>query len=197
MPVSERCFARGLRGRHKERVYQQIANDEWVISAPSDPEAPYEAAIPIYEMKERFIEIFAIDTDCVVCVIEILSPANKTPGTARKEYLNKQHSLLETDTHLLEIDLLRAGAWTVAAPEEAAREKIGEADYVFCLYWADTSRLQSWGRTVREVLPRKLLIPLTNGASDVLLDLQAAFDEADEAWANTLLQTIGLRPTPE
>ena len=53
----------------------------------------------------------------MVTTIEVLSPRNKTAGSeGRKLYRQKQREILSSDTHLLEIDLLRAGQHTVAAP---------------------------------------------------------------------------------
>ncbi len=45
----------------------------------------------------------------VVTVLEILSPTNKAPGRGRIDYLSKRTDLLESETNLVEIDLLRAG----------------------------------------------------------------------------------------
>ncbi|MGH3577865.1 MAG: DUF4058 family protein, partial [Mycobacterium sp.] len=50
-------------------------------------------------------------------VIEVLSPANKAAGSeGRRLYLAKQRQLLESQTHLLEIDVLRQGEHTAAPP---------------------------------------------------------------------------------
>ena len=42
-------------------------------------------------------------------MIELLSPANKTPGPDREQYLAKRMELLNGPVHLVEIDLLRGG----------------------------------------------------------------------------------------
>src|SRR5439155_12444334 len=68
----------------------------------------------------------------VVTVVELLSPANKTPGPGRTAYLTKQWQVLESECHLLEIDLLRGGRHTLAVPEAHARA-LGAHDYLICL----------------------------------------------------------------
>ena len=45
----------------------------------------------------------------LVTLIEILSPSNKRRGPDREAYRAKQREVLESDAHLIEIDLLRSG----------------------------------------------------------------------------------------
>jgi hypothetical protein len=61
--------------------------------------------------RERFVEIHQGATDPrLVTVVEVLSPANKRPGShGRGQYLQKRQSCLLGDVNLLEIDLLRGG----------------------------------------------------------------------------------------
>lgn len=61
------------------------------------------------EIKEGYIEIRETATRRVITVIELLSPANKRSGEGRKQYLKKRHTVLESETHFVEIDLLRKG----------------------------------------------------------------------------------------
>lgn len=66
--------------------------------------------LPMAEtVREVFLEIREVGTDRVVTVVEILSPTNKQPGPGRRDYEQKRLNLLGTLTHLVEIDLLRAG----------------------------------------------------------------------------------------
>lgn len=59
------------------------------------------------ELTERFLEIRKVVTHQVITAIEILSPKNKQ-GDGRKRYLKKRQTVLQSATHLIEIDLLRA-----------------------------------------------------------------------------------------
>lgn len=52
----------------------------------------------------------------VVAVIEVVSPSNKCPGPGRDAYLAKQREIMGSTSHLIEIDLLRAGEHVVSVP---------------------------------------------------------------------------------
>ena len=58
---------------------------------------------------ERYLEIREVATGKVVTVIEILSPKNKRPGEGRNQYLSKRTKILKSNSHLVELDFLRAG----------------------------------------------------------------------------------------
>ena len=76
-------------------------------------EAPPRVATVLLPMpdvvRERYLEIRAVENDRVVTVVEILSPTNKQPGKGRRLYERKRLALMATRTHLVEIDLLRGG----------------------------------------------------------------------------------------
>ena len=76
--------------------------------------------MPHDERREIFVEIRTKapdDQERVVTTIEVLSLANKTPGEKGRDlYLRKQREVLDGDIHLVEIDLLRGGTHTTAAP---------------------------------------------------------------------------------
>lgn len=61
------------------------------------------------ELRQTYLELRDVASDKVVTVIEILSPANKAPGDGRRQYIQKRLAVLGSMTHLVEIDLLRAG----------------------------------------------------------------------------------------
>lgn len=63
----------------------------------------------VYPARERFIEIRMQNRNAAVTIIEILSPANKNRGRDRDDYISKRERILNSSTHLLEIDLLRGG----------------------------------------------------------------------------------------
>jgi hypothetical protein len=68
------------------------------------PELPM--ALPV---RETYLEVRGVADGDVVTVVELLSPANKRPGTGRRLYLDKRATVLATGTSLVEMDLLRAG----------------------------------------------------------------------------------------
>ncbi|WP_243146932.1 DUF4058 family protein [Scytonema sp. UIC 10036] len=61
------------------------------------------------EIRESYLEIRDIATGAVITAIEVLSPTNKRPGKGRETYEKKRNAVLESATHLVEIDLLREG----------------------------------------------------------------------------------------
>ncbi|MFP4441021.1 MAG: DUF4058 family protein [Chloroflexaceae bacterium] len=95
--------------------------DLTVVAAPTAAEPPLHApSIPATEevtvevplpdvIREVYLEIRAVDTDQVITVIELRSPTNKLVGEGRRQYERKRLELLCTLTHLVEVDLLRAG----------------------------------------------------------------------------------------
>ncbi|MCS7311267.1 MAG: DUF4058 family protein, partial [Armatimonadetes bacterium] len=88
--------------------------------ALADP--PLKVEFLSYPVREPFVQIFSLKGGMrqLVTVIELLSPANKTPGAHGRElYLEKQRELIHSTTHLMEIDLLHYGEHTVFVPRSA------------------------------------------------------------------------------
>jgi hypothetical protein len=102
----------------------------------------------------------------VVTTIEILSPANKARGTeGRTQFLNKRRRILSSQTHWIEIDLLRAG--------ERPAEVRGYGDYYALLRRGEPDApYLVWVTPLRRRLP-VIAIPTREPVPDVPLDLQA------------------------
>ncbi|MBL8796702.1 MAG: DUF4058 family protein [Planctomycetia bacterium] len=132
-------------------------------------------------LSQGFIEIRLADKPGrAVTVIELLSPTNKAAGTkGRKQYRAKQKELLRSSIHLLEIDLLRGGEHTVAAPREPLRQR-AEWDYLCSLHRAGADECETWPVTLQQRLPR-VAVPLAKGDADFVLDLQAMLDHCYDA----------------
>lgn len=141
-----------------------VADTPLVIIAPAEP------------IREPFIELIALaQGGQVVTVIEILNPANKTAGEGHDVYQRKQAEVLASDTHLVEVDLLRQGMHTVAVPLPYLTP-FRPWHYVVCVSRAGhRDRFEVYLRTIRQRLPR-IAIPLRPPDPDVVLDLQAVFD---------------------
>lgn len=189
----------GFAAYTEERLYvvpldQEIISDVLVTQRPAERSRRGSAAVADradppnfltvhpHTERELFIEIRAgRDPKRVVAIIEILSPSNKAAGSVgRQEYREKQRDVLAGDIHLLEIDLLRQGAHTVAIPRAPLLER-GTWDYLVSLSRSERrSTFAYWTISVREHLPR-VLVPLTEGYEDVVLDLQSVFDRAYDA----------------
>jgi hypothetical protein len=145
-------------------------------AAVADP--PVIVQVEDDEIREVFVRILPVgDEERVVTIIEVLSPKNKERGPGRTLYLQKQQEILNSETHLLEIDFLRAGAHTIGLPEEVLHRR-GKKTYTVCLHRANRpSRYEYWPIEIREPLP-KVTVPLLDGDLDVVLDLQRAFERS-------------------
>jgi hypothetical protein len=78
-----------------------------VVSEPAAQ--PVKVSLPTTEeVREAYLEIKEAATQIVVTAIEILSPTNKR-GEGRQKYEQKRQQVLNSRTHLVEIDLLRDG----------------------------------------------------------------------------------------
>jgi hypothetical protein len=155
-----------------------------------------ESDVPLYvsayteTIREPFIEIVAVhEPGRVITTVEVLSPANKRLGSnGLMEYRRKQEAVLNSPTSLLEVDLLRGGAHTVAVPLDDLRREGSNWQCVACMHRGGASRdYEVWPISLRQPLPR-VRVPLTPDIADLTIDLQTAFERAFEAggYADTL-----------
>jgi hypothetical protein len=182
----------------EERVYiegpdRQVVPDVWVTqlqrssgsvsvaTAPGD--GPEVIVVPELEIHESYIEILDRDSQQkVVTVIEVVSPTNKALGSGRDSYKEKQREVRQSDTHLVEIDLLRGGQSVVAATSNRLRT-LGRYDYVVSVERSRRrGRFEIYRRMVRQPLPI-INIPLSGDDPDVPLRLQDAVTQVYEAGA--------------
>jgi len=139
---------------------------------------PVVVVVPHDEFREPYVDIMARieGQERIVTTIEVLSLANKTPGRHGRElYRQKQREVLDSEVHLVEIDLLRGGEHTTAVPLARARKKAGLFDYHVCIHRFD--RLEEYyvyPFTVRDLFP-EIAVPLLPQHEGVLLDLQEVF----------------------
>ena len=163
----------------------------------------------------RYIQI--VDTKTghrIVTSIEFLSLANKVTKAGRQQYREKQQKMLEGRVNLVEIDLLRSGAWVLAVQ----RTKVPRAyrqPYRISVVRADRQHMAEVYRlSLRSPLPT-IRIPLRSEDQDVPLHLQTLIDAtyvnggyedvdykqdprppltgADAEWADQFLREKGLR----
>jgi hypothetical protein len=131
--------------------------------------------------EEPFVEIHRRDgsDDRLVATIEVVSPANKTPGNpGRETYLAKQREILAGQPHLIEIDLLRGGTHVTAVPRDLALERAGPFDYHVCVRRFDRpNAFFVYPIRLEQRLPG-IAIPLLRGDPDVPLPLQSVLDRA-------------------
>lgn len=139
------------------------------MSEPSIAAAICELPMP-EEQRETYLVIRDRETREIVTVIETLSPANKRHGDGRREYLQKRDEVLQSQAHLVELDLLRGGERlpmiTPLPPGDyyaivSRRHRRPKAD------------VYAWRLT--QPLP-EIPIPLKKSDPEVSLQLQPVFD---------------------
>lgn len=161
------------------------------------------------EVKERYLEVREVDSNTVIAVIEVLSPKNKRRGQGRTLYEEKRFLVLNSGSHLVEIDLLRGEN---PLPMQGA---VPAAHYHILVSRAEhRPHADLYAVTVQEPLP---CFPLPLKALDeaILVDLSAivhgiydrasydlridytqapptpAFSDNDQQWIANLLQSYG------
>ncbi len=183
---------------------------------------PVAIEVEIEEQQETFLEIYAEPGGRrVVTTIEVLSPANKTPGGhGRTPYLQKQNEMMRSQVHLVEIDLLRGGVHTTAVPIDAAVARLGFFDYHVCVHrWDQSNTYYVYPIQLQCRLP-SVTTPLLPDDPPVAFDLKAVLDRAYDAgryrdwvpyreavpppplhpnqaiWVEEILRAAGLREPP-
>ncbi len=181
------------------RTYQSDENGEEVLigipdaavfssQGSSNSAPPMQAELPVLTqrrpervslpmllpVRERYLEVREVGTDAVITVIEVLSPKNKRAGEGRIAYEKKRRMVLESATHLVEIDLLRGGK---AMPIVGTRSQPTYRVLVSRSEQRPAADLYSI--TLQEPLPT-IPIPLKSEDTDLLLDLQAVFNRVYE-----------------
>ncbi len=136
--------------------------------------APVEIPTVVRErMKVTAVHVRYTPVDRLVTVIEILSPINKRRSNPEhREYLNRRNTLLNTSTHLMEIDLLRKGERVeMSAP-------LPPAPYYVILSRASRRPIcEVWPVQLGTPLPT-VPVPLLKDDPDVALNLQQALADA-------------------
>jgi hypothetical protein len=161
-------------------------------------------------MRLGSIQLCTVSDQRVVAALEILSPANKRPGPGRRAYLRKRWAILDSPTHLVEIDLLRA--WPSMPLGGAGRD----VDYrILVSDAARRPRAGLLGFGVEQAIP-SFRVPVLPGDEWPVLEvgalLHALYDRAGydlqidyrrepvpplrpavAVWADGLLRAAGLR----
>lgn len=170
----------------QERI-PDVGIQRTLSARPAQPNAvlecdsPVELQISELEIKEAYLEIRDLLTNQrVVSVLEVVSPTNKYAGPGRDSYLAKQSEVRGSDSHLIEIDLLRSGPHVLAVPERLARG-LCSYEYLVCVNRAEGKRtaFQLYPRRLPERLPR-FRCPLAAGDDDVVIDLQSVLERTYE-----------------
>jgi Protein of unknown function (DUF4058) len=149
--------------------------------ATVDADEPVVVRVESLEIHESYVEILDRKSgQRVVTVIELVSPTNKMAGPGRDSYVNKQREILASQTHLVEIDLLRGGQHVLAVPQWATQDQL-PYDYLVSVNRARDRReeFDVYAKRLQDRLP-KIRVPLADDDPDVALDLQSVLAQAYE-----------------
>jgi hypothetical protein len=122
-------------------------------------------------VKWPFVEIRRLADERVIAVLELLSPSNKS-GEDRLEYLRKRESVLRSESHLVELDLLLGGR------RLPMHEDLPPGDYFAFVSRSDRRpkcKVYAWG--LQRPLP-VIPVPLIEPYADVLVALSGVFATA-------------------
>ena len=219
--VEERMYVEveedaGLRQARQPDV--MILDDRASAATVAVAEAPRSKdAIPVRipykdEQRQRYLEVIRVSNRAVVAVIELLSPSNKTtPG--RESYIAKRKQVFRSMTHLVEIDLLRAGRPLPVIGDVPA------SHYRVLVVNCRQTNAELYPFSTQSPIP-VFVMPLAEGSEGIAIDLKPIIDEvyvlgsydrdidyqtdpepplsdADRAWLDQLLREKGLRNTAE
>jgi len=141
------------------------------------------------EITERYLEIREVKTGRVVTVIEVLSPKNKRVGEGREKYLTKRQKVLNSATHLVEIDLLRSGNFMPMA--EAIL-----SDYRILVSRANLRpAAELYPFNLREAIPQ-FLLPLQPEDQEPIIDLSEVLRQISQDAALDMAIDYSQPPVP-
>jgi len=147
---------------------------------------------------ERWLEIRDA-TGRLITVLELLSPTNKLESADRDRYLRKRRSFISGGANLVEIDLVRQGAWVFPRGIRNVLERAGACYGVCVVRAAHPGEHEVYPIRLRERLPA-IRVPLRPTDADVVVELQPLIDQCHERGRYHLLNyRLGLNPplTPE
>jgi hypothetical protein len=191
----------GLRARVEEYVLVEAGDDQENAGArfapdvhvverpgasrkPGDSTSSLAVADPVIVPRNREAEtlhyIQIVDKAAghrIVTSIEFLSPSNKGNEAGSTQYANKQEKMLAGRVNLVEIDLLRAGAWVLAVPRGDV-PKACRQPYRICVVRRNRQEVAEVYRVpLQEPLPT-IRIQLREEDADVSLQLQPLIETA-------------------
>jgi Protein of unknown function (DUF4058) len=131
----------------------------------------YETNMPILEeVREAYLEVKEVATQRVITAIEIVSPTNKR-GDGRSKYEQKRQQVLSSQTHWVEIDLLRDGK-----PMPIV-EELPKSDYRILVSRSNLRPAADlYSFTLLDVIPQ-FALPLQGGDRQPIVDLGTLLNE--------------------
>ena len=133
---------------------------------------PQQVTLPMpIEVKERYLEVRDVSTHAVITAIELLSPKNKRAGAGRTRYLKKRLDILSSNSHFVEIDLLRGGE-----PMPVFGDRHPTAYRIIVSHSFQRPAADLYSIDLQHDLP-DILVPLKEEQESVALPLQSVLDD--------------------
>jgi hypothetical protein len=127
-------------------------------------------------IRHRSVLIYDTAGKRIVTAIEILSPWNKSAGKPQAEYLKKRDSYVNSETNLVEIDLIRTGDWTTMIGDYPLPDKL-RTTYRVTIAKPDVDGLYLYPISMDAKLPT-IKVPLRPTDAPAILNLQELLDKA-------------------
>lgn len=149
--------------------------------------------LPYAQVVRRYLKIMLPKNSQVVTVIEILSPENKRAGKGRMQYEEKRLQIMESMTHLVEIDLLRGKKPMPFILRHNGHQK---SDYrILVSRWQHRPQAQLYAFSLRQPIPR-FKLPLLKGDEEPIIDLTSLLHNIYERAGYDLVIDYQTPPTP-
>ena len=125
---------------------------------------------------ESYVNILDASGGELITVIEFISPQHKLPGDSCEQYRIKRETLREAHVNIVEIDLVRQGAWWELLRPTVAPGRIQTAYRVIIWREKPSGRVELYPIALRNRLP---IIPIPLRATDapITLDLQSLIEQ--------------------
>lgn len=175
---------------HAAKTTLARSRSEIVATAPS-------VTAPILIMdkiREAYLEIRTLKGERIVTVIEVLSPSNKVAGSSpRNAYLGKRRRWLNSESHFVEIDLLRGGERV-----NPVGVRLPTCDYRVIISRVEMRPLAHfWQVKLRDTLP-VIPVPLLGDDPPATMDLGQVLNEVyDRARYDIQIDYSSDPPAPE
>lgn len=152
---------------------------------------PQRVSVPVAEtVRQGYLEVREVSTGKVITAIEILSPVNKRAGKGRQQYEEKRNRILNTQTHLVEIDFLREGKPMMVLGE------VSESDYRILVSRGDCRpQADLYGFNLPDPVPM-FPLPLKKPDEHVVVNLEELLQTIYEQGSFDLAINYGQLPNP-
>lgn len=151
---------------------------------------PVKVNVPMTEeIQESYLEIRQAGTGQVITVVEVLSPKNKRGGEGRDKYNTKRTKILDSQTHLVEIDLIRVGE-----PQPISIQV--QSNYRILVSRAEERpEAALYPFNLRDAIPQ-FQLPLLAREEEPWIDLKELLDEIYDEAALDLAIDYSIQPIP-